>query len=59
MGPVFASRLKATYFGRVSFWSVGRKQEKEPVLIFNIISDRKYSLYRKVKEPLIKAELKT
>lgn len=59
MGPVFASRLKAAYFGRVSFWSVGRKQEKEPVFIFSIISDRKRSLYRKVKEPLIKAELET
>jgi len=39
----------------VCFWSVGRKQEKESVFILNIISDRKLSLYRRVKEPLIKA----
>lgn len=52
---MFASRLKAAYFERVSFWSVGRKHEKESVFILNIISDRKHSLYRKVKEPLIKA----
>lgn len=59
MEPVFTSRLKAAYFGGVSFWCVGQKLEKEPVFILGIISDRKRSLYRKVKEPLIKAELKT
>lgn len=59
MEPVFTSRLKAAHFGGVCFWCVGRKLEKEPVFNLDIISNRKRSLYRKAKEPLIKAELKT
>lgn len=52
---IFAFRLKAVYFERVSFWSVGRKEEKESVFILHIISDRKLSFYRRIKKPLIKA----
>lgn len=52
-------QIKGGIFERTSFWSVGRKQEKESVFILNIISDRKLSLYRRVKAPFIKVELKT